>query len=1098
MKITVIDVANIGAQMANMSKEQLIEFIKDSIPDKFYIEEYADSFLSDKFIYGLINEKEETEDIPELLVLKLADEKGIYFDKNANRENNKESNNKNTIITLANPMTIYLKDGFFRNDPVYNRNINFNMVVYKKQFFEDIDLKELLNLVEYIKLFKNVYGRMDKVLLKTIQERNEKLIDFIENDKINEANNDNKGEMKNVEANDKNNNKGEVKNDAEVKNNDKGEVKNDAKTTILNSFNSYIKRIINILNDYDAAFLLDKEEIDKMIERKIAHNNIIVIQDKDIFKKKFLDTIRNNIIKSKFNNKKLSPNEIKFIDNEVNKFIEKDTFIKDNKCMHIKAYFKLNTSKTLPDKKYWLHKLDEFLPSEIKKDGLLTCEVCSQEFICTHTIELIKFSSIFNNINQINRAMTKYVNDNIEGAKHYCKYCGEYLYDADLPAINSSGFNMETTPIEEILWRELKNILNHVRFNIVTKTKNIYTIDPEKFIKKGILTLVPWLELIQKQERRNKTITNEELTAILNIYGAVYVTTLMVVLSLNDPIIELNRPKITSKKTDVITKIIYDYITGYKINDLRLLGQKINLANINIKISAAYALMYNTYKGDSQITENLTEFYEFIINSDPIARQLKFHGDANSIINSKNKNIYSSVIIPPERSDYSGALIRIYAEAYKDGIWPAHIDKLSAFIPKLNYERWLNKSIFLEGFKKLLKKPAKKISLCDFFDEKGNKYIWNIFIYKYDGKEMEFKINKIFDVPYEAVLIDMKTNEGILKSKLPKISNEIIEKAIKDNFEFYNKFNKFENYCQGKDNLDSEHEFKDGICSKCGFNQNWSESDAEAQEYIRQRDKAGEKIKEKINENIDEKIDEKINKMIIDEKINEEINEKFSKKIIKNSLLIKEFSTLAEFDIKKIELADHTFASRDDINIISLISLLQRMTFEYKDFQLAANKSFMALTGPIEYYKNKYRDMGDFNPPDIDNNIDMAVDGRLLMPVDEIYSFLLQLLAETFLPACRDLPACKLFCKEQMANYIKSMEMQIRPESWNSWEGTNATIIKVMSSETAEERQTININEFEVPVELADEMEKKSNFALEYDLDKDVDNDDNLEMRESD
>jgi hypothetical protein len=167
----------------------------------------------------------------------------------------------------------------------------------------------------------------------------------------------------------------------------------------------------------------------------------------------------------------------------------------------------------------------------------------------------------------------------------------------------------------------------------------------------------------------------------------------------------------------------------------------------------------------------------------------------------------------------------------------------------------------------------------------------------------------------------------------------------------------------------------------------------------------------------------------------------------KDYLIIKKFADQIKLDYKEFEhLMNTEVKSRDDSIIADVIYLLQFLIPE------------------------KY---------------DEAIAGKFTLPINEIITFLIQLLATYAIKENIE------FISLQVSNFFNMLKNFVRPEKFTRWDLLSRTTIKVMSKDTGEDKVP-EVNELNISTEEAEVEDLNVPFANQFDLDNDFDNSDNV------
>jgi hypothetical protein len=771
---------------------------------------------------------------------------------------------------------------------------------------------------------------------------------------------------------------------------------------------TFIETIYKITNNFLIFKLNEKnfneviDEIKEIYDNKIDYSEIIAAQNKEKYKRIYF----NSIAVKKYGNKILTDKEKNVVQNYINLKEDYNKSLLNNKCKHIHLYNKFRGSDVISEKKYFLKKIKEYISNSRDQHGLLKCRECNFTILCSHLVDEFDLIQSTTSEFKINKILSQYVDENIPG--HFCKICGEKLYDNFTLNINKTISESSNDELSAIIWREVRTAVNNIRFNV----KNATSIDPNNFINVCIDTLAPWLKIVYKKEQKNLTNSPDDITAMLNIHATIYAYTLIGIISLNNNLIEILNLKITKSNKDNIENIL-NLIIRIRAVDIRLLGLKINTDYLRGKISAAYNIMYKIYNDTSGLSENIIDVYYDSLDLGVILNRLSIDKLESRII--KDEKILPHIIIPnlPNTS-----LIKLYAESLKKGVWPCADKDLSAYfdnISKLPAHYKKLPIMINEQFE--IAKRNSEIQLKLFVDANGEKYNWDIFIFK-NG---EFAAKDC--LKSEGDILDMKSSTGVLLSAVKKsnVSNQDLIKILNKNTELSVFLDKVRIICP---ETKGEHIYKGEECEKCGFDLNFKIRDIKFEEYYN-------KYYKRPNYKYEEKTLAPV--------------ELITPTFITNELNIKEFCDMQKIATNDLlALREPVPLDRDDIRITDFIYLLQGLSSKFS--------------------LNLY---------------DLIIAGKMTLPLDEIIPFLIQTLTDNFK---------KLNAQDEMKSFFDYIRNIKRPERFARWDLISKTMITAIQKS---EEKFSDVNQDEVGKEVIDEMEIETPFGNNFDTDADFDNDDN-------
>ena len=230
------------------------------------------------------------------------------------------------------------------------------------------------------------------------------------------------------------------------------------------------------------------------------------------------------------------------------KNIEYEEFLKSCTCKHINL-LKESKHKNSPE---WIE-LKKILSSSTEE--MLNCSLCNMPVMCPHAYDKLE-SENSDNIDYKDNVLRKYAGKAPILDTYYCKICGGVLYKIFMEVSTDFDRKEETLDIFQIfIWKIVKSILNkRVIFTVATGIN--------KLVTSIVDTIIPFIDGINKELRKNKNNTVEIVNDSLVIYIYIYTYALLVrIISHNKNEIRFN---ITTKKGG-------DNSTGVNSKELQLL-----------------------------------------------------------------------------------------------------------------------------------------------------------------------------------------------------------------------------------------------------------------------------------------------------------------------------------------------------------------------------------------------------------------------------------------------------------------------------------------------------------------------------------------------
>lgn len=644
------------------------------------------------------------------------------------------------------------------------------------------------------------------------------------------------------------------------------QVQNISKINICNN-NLLNRRSINIiitLNLFNLIFNYNIDDLKRFkyqlnINKFNRLNNIQI----NIQQSKLIDIllILKTNVSSDFYNKNIIDNNIKSIaelksilTNKLFNHINR-TYINDqqlwidylkNKCEHKQLLVQFNLRHVQIEKKNIYNKLVKLIDFKNIEDHTYKCKLCGYRLICEHIVCFFTEDST----KHLEHKMREFIDISLNDSPNqlFCKYCGQFIMNVDnmeLQNQSMSKFN-EFNDIERIIWSESKSLFNSN--DIVF----IVPININSFILQTINAISPIINQIisiQSTLQMTNYIKIYTLIGIL-VYilkieimkpGSISFLSLNNITSMSTGLQQIGNYVINSKNVLVKQtlglnnmKIKTTIIRIYQLIEQQLENPKLKVANVmelilvELSNSATFNYINKMYNIINNIKSNpvnvlkLCKHIEAIlkINFDKVTLKsnIDLYGkiepikliNKNNNFNIQSYNLFIDKILNNLNMNVSNQ--------YYDEKQMKEIDQSILINIKLN----ILKPIYYSNYINHTKRYKEYIdNLYRKYDINGNKYIWDIYCYKYQNKVLNLTKDQL-KMP-EYLHLTNPFNQGssshnpiLLKTQLNKDTNtktkyNLNRKIHKESF-----YKLYIKQCP----LGLFHEFNDkNVCVKCLLNE---------------------------------------------------------------------------------------------------------------------------------------------------------------------------------------------------------------------------------------------------------------------------------------
>lgn len=187
----------------------------------------------------------------------------------------------------------------------------------------------------------------------------------------------------------------------------------------------------------------------------------------------------------------------------------------NNTCAHVKLIKHLNTA---PSKlKKYLEDLYHYIdPKTRPKEGIIKCNVCGFDLICTHKLRLLELEKNNATLGEINKEMQKYFG---MGSDIYCKYCFEII--KELTKYDHTLENVKI-PIDDdlraVMWGEFMDVSNLIAFKELSSTNTLF----DDIISSVYVYIENYAARIEKSKSASEADINNKIQLFAFIYILMY------------------------------------------------------------------------------------------------------------------------------------------------------------------------------------------------------------------------------------------------------------------------------------------------------------------------------------------------------------------------------------------------------------------------------------------------------------------------------------------------------------------------------------------------------------------------------------------------
>lgn len=506
-------------------------------------------------------------------------------------------------------------------------------------------------------------------------------------------------------------------------------------------------------------------------------------------------------------------------------------------------------------------------------ESYISCNNCGFDLICPHIVILEEMLINKRSYIDIRSALSKYVSSTQKGDDyHYCKICAEKISsDSDLDDFvirtNQSQMNED---IKLIIYEELNTITKYVVTKTLINRKNL-----EKII---INQIYNYIHSAEKTLIKHKLDTEREIRVKLRLYSNIYIWALIVHITSQNNNIEIGKStqvkapgkKVTSMLEFAIKIMVKDkkyiitesganidfiksrIIKAYKqlAGDKSLIVQTVKPVEINYMTllhDPVYIMLYRMYR----------------ISMDSRHKKPVDKYAVETVLGKNIKDVSGGIFEKVPYKEFVPAKVKLLSELSKSDIQTQNLHSVKLSLLKESYLLFMDyvmngifreqiyiddgqingslrsyrekqdkfrvfESMYLNRVSLYYNKPTQmtvsdtssrfkeeEFHLGLLYDEKGNKHIWDTYIYK-SGEFTVDQIISALDNGKTVVddLIDIKSSKtGIKLSETSKLS----EKNIRDSLETKTHINNFYIFYKTRCLEKTIHDFANGTCRFCGM-----------------------------------------------------------------------------------------------------------------------------------------------------------------------------------------------------------------------------------------------------------------------------------------
>lgn len=640
-------------------------------------------------------------------------------------------------------------------------------------------------------------------------------------------------------------------------------------------------------------------------------------------------------------------------------------------------------------------------------ESFIVCNVCGFDLICPHVVILEEMNIKREPFINIRAALTPYISNIHVGDDYNCKICAEKISSND----DLEDFNIRTNQsqmndeLKYLIYEELVSILKYV----VTKT-----LINRKSLEKLIINRVyDYIYSAEKTLIKHKLDTEYEIRVKLRLYSNIYVWALITHLTSQNQNIEIGSNNNINAPGKKITKML-EYALKTMLKDKRavIMNAGANMDFVKSRMIKAYKQMAGEKSLIVQTVKPLEINYQTLmydpiylylhkmywISMDSNNKKAVDHYAVETVLGKKIKEVSNGIFEGVKYKEYVPKNVKLLSEYKIEDIKKQDWKLLKSSVMKESYlilmdyiingiyrdqtfidgdqinaklkeyrEKQLAftklENIYLDKITLYYNKPVQmtisstsnqfveeEFHLGLLYDEKGNKHVWDTYIYK-TGEFTVKQIVKLLDEGKTVVddLLDMKNSKtGLKLSNVSKLSEEKIKNSLEAKTHITNFYIYYNTRCLEK----ITHDYVKGTCKYCGMKIEYID-DKFSSESIKFYEKYKTKYFKEIKKENDESNNDNIALLDVKNK---------STKISKNT--VKDFKDWS-FNFKLIVTLNKEFGFNK--NVLNLLGLSTGeewedikkgithtiQSIENTDLRLSHINSYIIMFID-EYYKFKY------------------------------------------------------------------------------------------------------------------------------------------------